>query len=299
MGPDVVAAALPTGLALLASVRVGRDFGGGGGLDGGQPDVGRRRGRLGAAQQGREHHDRGERGQGAGSELGHVRPPDPLSTHASPNPAGSGFAPRRAPLAKVVRRLARDYELVLMLDPAAPDGRRDEVAGETQKRIESGGELKQADTWGMRKLAFEIRQRTEADYRFYRFEADNDLLEQLDHTLKITDGVLRFRIFKVDVRTPTMAPPPTAQPAGVSARAAKAEARRASRPTETAVQERSAEAPAAPAKPAEAGQPAEADSAEQQPAAEDEQRSEEGAGDEAPGDEGAGEETAGASDEQA
>jgi small subunit ribosomal protein S6 len=122
--------------------------------------------------------------------------------------------------------LAREYELVLMLDPEAPDGRREEVAGETQKRIESGGALKHADTWGTRKLAFEIRQRTEADYRFYRFEAGSDLLEQLDHTLKITDGVLRFRIFKVDVRTPTIAPPPTAQPAGVSARAARAEARR-------------------------------------------------------------------------
>jgi small subunit ribosomal protein S6 len=114
-----------------------------------------------------------------------------------------------------------------MLDPEAPDGRRDEVAGETQQRIESSGALKHADTWGTRKLAFEIRQRTEADYRFYRFEAGNELLEQLDHALKITDGVLRFRIFKVDDGTPTIAPPPTAQPAGVSQRAARAEARRA------------------------------------------------------------------------
>ncbi|MGH2991670.1 MAG: 30S ribosomal protein S6 [Solirubrobacterales bacterium] len=125
--------------------------------------------------------------------------------------------------------MARDYELVLMLDPEAPDGRRDEVAGETQKRIESAGQLKHADTWGTRKLAFEIRQRTEADYRFYRFEAERDLLEQLDHSLKITDGVLRFRIFKVDEGTPTVAPPPTAQPAGVSARVARAE-RRAAEP---------------------------------------------------------------------
>jgi small subunit ribosomal protein S6 len=139
--------------------------------------------------------------------------------------------------------LARDYELVLMLDPEAPDGRRDEVAGETQKRIESAGQLKHADTWGTRKLAFEIRQRTEADYRFYRFAAERDLLEQLDHSLKITDGVLRFRIFKVDAGTPTVAPPPTAQPAGVSARVARAE-RRAAEPQPAA--EESESEPAAP-----------------------------------------------------
>jgi small subunit ribosomal protein S6 len=139
--------------------------------------------------------------------------------------------------------LAREYELVLMLDPEAPDGRRDEVAGETQKRIESDGALKSADTWGTRKLAYEIRQRTEADYRFYRFEAGSELLEQLDHTLKITDGVLRFRIFKVDAHTPTIAPPPTAQPAGVSQRAARAEAKRSAPPPAAAEGEEAAEAP--------------------------------------------------------
>jgi small subunit ribosomal protein S6 len=157
--------------------------------------------------------------------------------------------------------LAREYELVLMLDPEAPDGRRDEVAGETQRRIESDGALKHADTWGTRKLAFEIRQRTEADYRFYRFEGGSELLEQLDHSLKITDGVLRFRIFKVDAGTPTIAPPPTAQPAGVSARAARAE-RRAAEPAPAAEEEAAPEPAAAEAgevQPAEpAPEPAEA-----------------------------------------
>jgi small subunit ribosomal protein S6 len=139
--------------------------------------------------------------------------------------------------------LARDYEMVLMLDPEAPEGRREEVASETQKRIESGGELKHADTWGTRKMAYEIAQRTEADYRFYRFHAEADLLEQLDHNLKITDGVLRFRIFQVDPGSPTIAPPATAQPAGVSARASRAESRRA----EAAEQAAQAEEPAADA----------------------------------------------------
>jgi small subunit ribosomal protein S6 len=161
--------------------------------------------------------------------------------------------------------LAREYELVLMLDPEAPDGRRDEVAGETQQRIESSGALKHADTWGTRKLAFEIRQRTEADYRFYRFEAGNELLEQLDHALKITDGVLRFRIFKVDDGTPTIAPPPTAQPAGVSQRAARAEARRAA-PQPAAEEAAEPEPEAAEPEAAEAADPEPAEAAEREAA---------------------------------
>ena len=44
----------------------------------------------------------------------------------------------------------------------------------------AGGSLKHDTSWGMRKLAYEIRQRTEADYRFFRFETDGALLDELE-----------------------------------------------------------------------------------------------------------------------
>src|SRR5919198_2915783 len=94
-----------------------------------------------------------------------------------------------------------------MLDPEAADEARERVAGDVQQQIEGAGTLDRADNWGMRKLAYEIRQRNEADYRYYRFQAEPPLLERLDHSLKIADGVLRFRIFKVDPDTPTNPPP--------------------------------------------------------------------------------------------
>jgi small subunit ribosomal protein S6 len=123
---------------------------------------------------------------------------------------------RRPPVAAAPRAVAivtgrlstADYELVLMLDPETPDERRDQIAAEARKRIESSGSLRAEKAWGMRKLAYEIRQRTEADYRFFRFETESPLLDQLDHSLKITDGVLRFRIFKVDPESPVIEPPP-------------------------------------------------------------------------------------------
>ena len=61
-------------------------------------------------------------------------------------------------------------------------------------------------------MAYEINKRTEADYRWYRFEGTNDLLDTLDHELKIADGVLRFRVFKVEENTPTIVPPAVAAP---------------------------------------------------------------------------------------
>ena len=99
-----------------------------------------------------------------------------------------------------------------MLDPQLDAPARDALAQQARGQIEAGGALKQENTWGLRKMAYEINRRTEADYRWFRFEAPTDLLDTLDHNLKIADGVMRFRIFKVDPGTPTIAPPAVAAP---------------------------------------------------------------------------------------
>jgi small subunit ribosomal protein S6 len=108
---------------------------------------------------------------------------------------------------------AREYELVLMLDPGPDEAGRDALAQDVRGRIESKGTLKHENTWGLRKMAYEIGQRNEADYRWFRFEGPAALLDELNHNLKIVDGVLRFRIFKVDADSPVMVPPAVAAPA--------------------------------------------------------------------------------------
>ena len=132
-----------------------------------------------------------------------------------------------------------------MLDPGQDAPARDAVANEAKSQIEAAGTLKHENVWGLRKLAYEINQRNEADYRWFRFEAPTELLQQLDHNLKIADGVLRFRIFKVDADTPVMVPPATAAP-GPSA----------SRERPTAPEAPPAAAEAAPEVPAEEATPA-------------------------------------------
>jgi small subunit ribosomal protein S6 len=111
---------------------------------------------------------------------------------------------------------SRHYELVLMLDPETADEAREGLANDVRQQIEQAGTLERADNWGMRKMAYEIKQRNEADYRYYRFEAEKELLERLDHNLKIADGALRFRIFKVDPDAPTNPPPVAERPAHIA-----------------------------------------------------------------------------------
>ncbi|HET6570508.1 MAG TPA: 30S ribosomal protein S6 [Solirubrobacterales bacterium] len=165
----------------------------------------------------------------------------------------------------------REYELVLMLDPGQDAPARDAVANEAKQQIEGAGTLKHENAWGLRKMAYEIKRRNEADYRWFRFEAPTELLEQLDHNLKIADGVLRFRIFKVDADTPVMAPPATSAPGpGASRERPEAPAAPAAEPPAPAAPASAEPAatsePEAPAATAVAEPPAEQPAVEPEPA---------------------------------
>ena len=135
-----------------------------------------------------------------------------------------------------------------MLDPGRDAPGRDAVAAAAKQQIEAGGTLKHENNWGLRKLAYEIAQRNEADYRWFRFEAPPALLEQLDHSLKIAEGVLRFRIFKVDASAPVMVPPATSAPGPGASRERPPEP---AQPTETADEAATADEPATAAAVAE------------------------------------------------
>jgi small subunit ribosomal protein S6 len=100
-------------------------------------------------------------------------------------------------------REAPIYDLTLLLDPEAEDERREKILADVEGLIDRhGGTLLGRHDWGVRQAAFEIRKKAEADYHLVQFYATNEVLEALDHTLKITDGVQRFRVIKLRPGTP-------------------------------------------------------------------------------------------------
>jgi small subunit ribosomal protein S6 len=103
--------------------------------------------------------------------------------------------------------MAGSYDLMLMIDPTAPEDRRNAAISEAESLINSGGELLEFYDWGQRRMAYEIDHRPEAEYRLYQFRGDNALLERLNQRLRILDGVLRFRIIKLKPGQPTPPPP--------------------------------------------------------------------------------------------
>jgi small subunit ribosomal protein S6 len=101
--------------------------------------------------------------------------------------------------------MARLYDLMLLVDPTAPEERQSAVLSEVEQMVSSGGVVQESQDWGTRRLAYEIDHRAEAEYRLWQFEGDPDLLERLNQRLRIMDGVLRYRIIRLKPGSP---PPP-------------------------------------------------------------------------------------------
>jgi small subunit ribosomal protein S6 len=99
------------------------------------------------------------------------------------------------------------YDLVLLLSSDAPEEQRSRILSSVESAITTaGGSVERNDDWGRRPMSYEIRHRPEAEYHLLQFQAPATLIEELSHTLRITDGVLRHRIIKVKRGTPPLKP---------------------------------------------------------------------------------------------
>ena len=108
------------------------------------------------------------------------------------------------------------YDLVMLLDPELEDPARAKIVADARAAIEAQGELVRHDPWGDRALAYPIARKTTAEYHLLQFHAGTpQLLDTLDHSLRIIDGILRFRIIKLEPGVPE-APDMHAQPASAA-----------------------------------------------------------------------------------
>lgn len=110
------------------------------------------------------------------------------------------------------------YDLTLLLSTSAPEEQRAKILADVESAIgAAGGSIERRDDWGTRPLAYRIRHQPDADYHLLQFTAPPSLIETLSHDLRITDGVVRFRVIKNLPGTP---PPPDSAPPVVATAAA-------------------------------------------------------------------------------
>ena len=93
------------------------------------------------------------------------------------------------------------YELMLLLTPNLDEEARAELLDKVEKLITSEkGIVDNVESWGKRKLAFEIDDFTDGDYVVIDFHADPSSIAEIDRVLRINDSVVRFMIVRRDDR---------------------------------------------------------------------------------------------------
>jgi small subunit ribosomal protein S6 len=105
------------------------------------------------------------------------------------------------------------YDLNLLLDSGLDEDRQEKILADVETMIVKQGELLGVHDWGVRPTAYEVRKHKDASYHLIQFHATPELLLALDHSLKITDGVVRYRVIKLKPGTPA---PPEQRPAFVA-----------------------------------------------------------------------------------
>jgi small subunit ribosomal protein S6 len=93
----------------------------------------------------------------------------------------------------------RDYELVFIVNPEVGDenvqATVDRVHGYIQER---GGEVKEVDQWGKRRLAYPIKRQAEGFYIVSQISVEPQELRALEGSLDLAEDVLRHLVTRAE-----------------------------------------------------------------------------------------------------
>ncbi len=94
----------------------------------------------------------------------------------------------------------RSYECAVIMHPAVnDDGLRASTAKYVDIIAKSGGEITKVETWGKRRLSYEIMRHVEGHYYFYRFRGANAVIDELGRQMRIDENILRHMIVRDDL----------------------------------------------------------------------------------------------------
>ena len=92
-----------------------------------------------------------------------------------------------------------DYELMVILDPETDERT---VAPSLEAFLEvirkDGGNIENLDIWGKRRLAYEIKKKTEGIYAVVNFTASSEATAELDRQLRLSEAVMRTNVLRQD-----------------------------------------------------------------------------------------------------
>jgi small subunit ribosomal protein S6 len=93
----------------------------------------------------------------------------------------------------------RHYEVMVILDP---DLEERSVAPMIENFLsvvrDAGGKVEKIDTWGRRRLAYEIDKKPEGIYSVIDLRAEPDVVKELDRQMNLNESVMRTKVLRPD-----------------------------------------------------------------------------------------------------
>ena len=97
---------------------------------------------------------------------------------------------------------SRQYELVYLITPDASDQEVADLHTQIEQIVQRyHGTFDKTENWGRRKLAYEIGHHREGTYVVETITGSGELMKELDRRLRVTEGLLRHLIVRVDETT--------------------------------------------------------------------------------------------------
>ena len=91
------------------------------------------------------------------------------------------------------------YETVFILTPVLSEDQAKEAVKKFESEIKSqGGKVKHSESWGLKKLAYPIQKKSTGFYFLLEFEAEGNVVSDLELSFKRDERVMRFLTVKMD-----------------------------------------------------------------------------------------------------
>ena len=93
----------------------------------------------------------------------------------------------------------RHYELMVILDPSVEERAVSPLIENFLTVVRNGGgNVEKVDTWGRRRLAYEINKQSEGIYSVIDLKATPEIVKELDRQLSLSESVLRTKVLRPD-----------------------------------------------------------------------------------------------------
>lgn len=90
-----------------------------------------------------------------------------------------------------------DYEIALIIRPEVEEeGQAALIERLSEILTSAGGEVKDVETWGRRRLAYPIRKTQEGFYYFIQGQFSTSVLPELERTIKLNEDILRHMVIR-------------------------------------------------------------------------------------------------------